>query len=195
MDAYVAPVVRRYLSTLIAELDRGYGVRQLHIMESNGGAMTAEAARQKPVQTLLSGPVGGAIGAAEVARTLERPNLICVDMGGTSFDASLFVVGEPSASSEAEIEGLPIHRPRHRQSRHRHVARQALRSPPTRWAQSISCDWSGVGRLLYGVVMPTPRWRIGELIGRAGAGARAPARDIDWSGEPVRPAFPRHPSR
>ena len=108
MNAYVAPVVRGYLATLIAELERGYGIRQIHIMESNGGAMTAEAARQKPVQTLLSGPVGGAIGAREVARALDRPNLICVDMGGTSFDASLIVDGEPSSSSEAEIEGLPI---------------------------------------------------------------------------------------
>ncbi len=108
MDAYVAPVIRRYLATLIAELERGFGIRQLHIMESNGGAMTAGAARQKPIQTLLSGPVGGAIGAREIARALDRPNLICVDMGGTSFDASLIVAGEPSSSSEAEIEGLPI---------------------------------------------------------------------------------------
>ena len=108
MDAYVAPVVRGYLATLIAELQRGHGIGQLHVMESNGGAMTAEAAREKPVQTLLSGPVGGAIGAREVARALDRPNMICVDMGGTSFDASLIVEGKPSSSSEAEIEGLPI---------------------------------------------------------------------------------------
>ena len=77
-------------------------------MESNGGAMSAAAAAETPLQTLLSGPVGGAIGGRELAATTGRANLICVDMGGTSFDASLIVDGLPSASNEAELEGLPI---------------------------------------------------------------------------------------
>ena len=108
MDAYIAPVVRRYLSALMAELDSGLSPAPLHVMESNGGAMTAAAAHEKPIQTLLSGPVGGTIGAESESVTLNRPNLICVDMGGTSFDASLIVDGRPSTSSEAELEGLPI---------------------------------------------------------------------------------------
>jgi N-methylhydantoinase A len=52
--------------------------------------------------------VGGAIGGRALAETTGRPNLICIDMGGTSFDASLIVDGLPSASNEAELEGLPI---------------------------------------------------------------------------------------
>ncbi|WP_374626583.1 hydantoinase/oxoprolinase N-terminal domain-containing protein, partial [Devosia sp.] len=108
MDAYVAPVVRNYLNTLVDRLsDRLPGGSELHIMESNGGAMTAKAASETPLQTLLSGPVGGAIGGETLARTLGRSNLICVDMGGTSFDASLIVDSQPSSSNEAELEGLP----------------------------------------------------------------------------------------
>jgi N-methylhydantoinase A len=109
MDAYVAPVVRNYLNTLVDKLsDRLPKGRELHVMESNGGAMTAKVASETPLQTLLSGPVGGAIGGETLAMTLGRSNLICVDMGGTSFDASLIVDGKPSASNEAELEGLPI---------------------------------------------------------------------------------------
>jgi N-methylhydantoinase A len=108
MEAYIAPVVKRYLSTLMEELGGALQGRQLHVMESNGGAMTAASARNHPIQTLLSGPVGGNIGAEAVAATSGRPNLICIDMGGTSFDASLVVDGKPNLSNEAELEGLPI---------------------------------------------------------------------------------------
>ena len=109
MDAYAAPVVRRYLDTLVEQLSgRLPGGGQLHVMESNGGAMTAGAASEIPLQTLLSGPVGGTIGGRTLAETTGRPNLICVDMGGTSFDASLIIDGKPSTSNEAELEALPI---------------------------------------------------------------------------------------
>ncbi len=108
MEAYIAPVVKRYLSTLMEELGGALQGRQLHVMESNGGAMTAASARSHPIQTLLSGPVGGNIGAEAVAAASGRPNLICIDMGGTSFDASLVVDGKPNLSNEAELEGLPI---------------------------------------------------------------------------------------
>jgi N-methylhydantoinase A len=70
--------------------------------------MTASAARQLPIQTLLSGPVGGTIGGGALSEALGRPNLLCVDMGGTSFDASLIVEGQPSVSTEIELEGLPV---------------------------------------------------------------------------------------
>lgn len=109
MDAYTAPVIRRYLDTLVGELaGRLSEGGQVHVMESNGGAMTASAASEIPLQTLLSGPVGGAIGGRTLSEATGRPNLICVDMGGTSFDASLIVDGRPSASNEAELEGLPV---------------------------------------------------------------------------------------
>jgi N-methylhydantoinase A len=108
LNAYVAPRVEGYLRNLEEELSaRGVGAT-LHVMQSNGGITTAGKARQQPVQTLLSGPVGGTIGGAALSRAAGRPNLLCVDMGGTSFDLSLIVDGRPTVSSETELEGLPI---------------------------------------------------------------------------------------
>jgi N-methylhydantoinase A len=108
IEAYTGPVVRRYLEDLEKRLaDRGLGV-PLHVMQSSGGILTAESARRRPLQTLLSGPVGGAIACAELSRQTGRPHLIGVDMGGTSFDVSLVVDGQPDVSPEAKLEGLPM---------------------------------------------------------------------------------------
>ena len=108
LNAYVAPIVERYLSSLEGQV-REQGLRTtLYVMQSNGGVMTAAAARGLPIQTFLSGPVGGTIGGEALSHTLNRPNLLCVDMGGTSFDASLIINGQPSFSTETALEGLPV---------------------------------------------------------------------------------------
>lgn len=108
LEAYTGPIVRRYLTDLEQRLtDQGLSV-PLHVMQSSGGILTAQSARQRPLQTLLSGPVGGAIACAELSRRSGRPNLIGIDMGGTSFDVSLIVDGEPDVSAEARLEGLPM---------------------------------------------------------------------------------------
>ena len=108
MDAYLAPVVRKYLDTLVGSLSDRLPGGGLHVMESNGGVMSAASASETPLQTLLSGPVGGATGGRALAAATGRPNLICVDMGGTSFDASLIIDGQPSGSNETILEGLPV---------------------------------------------------------------------------------------
>jgi N-methylhydantoinase A len=108
VESYTGPIVRGYLTDLEQRLaDRGLSV-PLHVMQSSGGILTAESARRRPLQTLLSGPVGGAIAGAELSRQTGRPNLIGIDMGGTSFDVSLIVDGEPDVSAEAQLEGLPM---------------------------------------------------------------------------------------
>ena len=108
IDAYVAPIVRRYLSRLTSQLEeRGVGA-PMHVMQSSGGIVSAQTASDQTLQTLLSGPVGGTMGGAALARLLGRPNLICVDMGGTSFDVSLVVDGVPDVSTEAELQGFPL---------------------------------------------------------------------------------------
>ncbi|MEM7273362.1 MAG: hydantoinase/oxoprolinase family protein [Actinomycetota bacterium] len=108
LDAYTAPIVRTYLEELSAGL-AGDGMEvPLHIMQSSGGIITATAARDYTVQTLLSGPVGGAMGGVSLARLTGHRNLICVDMGGTSFDVSLIVDGEADVSTEASLEGFPL---------------------------------------------------------------------------------------
>jgi N-methylhydantoinase A len=111
LDAYVKPIVRRYLRDLEDELaGRGFGGRFL-MTRSGGGAMTAATAREQPVSLILSGPAGGVIGAAAFAGIVGEPNLITIDMGGTSLDASLVVDGEPLLHQGAEFEGLPINTP------------------------------------------------------------------------------------
>lgn len=108
MNAYIAPIVERYLVSLEEQM-QGLGVEStLHVMQSSGGVMTVEAARKQPVYTLLSGPVGGTIGGMALSKAMDRPNLLCVDMGGTSFDVSLIVNGKPNITSETDLEGLPL---------------------------------------------------------------------------------------
>lgn len=108
VEAYTGPVVRNYLLDLEAKLEaRGIDV-PLHIMQSSGGILTARSARQRPLQTLLSGPVGGAIGGGKLTENLRNKNLIGVDMGGTSFDVSLVIDGVPDVTTEANLEGLPL---------------------------------------------------------------------------------------
>lgn len=108
MNAYIAPIVERYLVSLGEEM-KALGVpATLHVMQSSGGVMTVEAARRQPVYTLLSGPVGGTIGGMALSSAMDRPNLLCIDMGGTSFDMSLIVNGKPNITSETEQEGLPL---------------------------------------------------------------------------------------
>jgi N-methylhydantoinase A len=108
IEAYTGPIVRQYLLDLESRLETQGLTVPLHVMQSSGGILSAESARARPLQTLLSGPVGGAIACAELSRQTGRPNLIGVDMGGTSFDVSLIVDGEPDVSAEAQIEGLPM---------------------------------------------------------------------------------------
>jgi N-methylhydantoinase A len=108
LNAYIAPVTQGYLKSLEAQIaERGVLVH-LHVMQSNGGVMTSTAAQRIPIQTLLSGPVGGTIGGRALSVALDRPNLLCVDMGGTSFDVSLIIGGNLSVSTETALEGLPV---------------------------------------------------------------------------------------
>ncbi|WP_394730616.1 hydantoinase/oxoprolinase family protein [Altererythrobacter sp. GH1-8] len=108
MDAYVAPVVELYLNTLKAELAESGMQKTVHVMGSSGGVMTDRLAKERPIATLMSGPVGGSIGGCELAKRTGLKNLLCVDMGGTSFDLSLVIDGQPEMTSETVLEGLPL---------------------------------------------------------------------------------------
>ena len=107
-SVYITPRVRSYLRRLATALtDRGL-TAELHVTQSNGGAMIADSAADRAVLTLYSGPVGGVIGGREVGRQVDQPDLICIDMGGTSFDVSLVRGGQVGMQSEFELQGLPI---------------------------------------------------------------------------------------
>ncbi len=110
--AYVAPIVRDYLAEL-EERTSERGMRgSLRVMQSNGGVMSASSARRKPIQTLFSGPVGGTIACLSIAEDLhdetDSSRLICVDMGGTSFDMSLVVDGRADVDLESELQRHPV---------------------------------------------------------------------------------------
>ena len=108
INAYVAPVMERYLR-LLEESIADVGLSSdLYIMQSNGGTMGVETAIERPVHTILSGPAAGVIGAVAIAQQAGRPNSISIDMGGTSFDVSLSYRGEVRRTQESELERLPV---------------------------------------------------------------------------------------
>ena len=107
-DAYLRPLLSRYVSSLDAAL-RGAGLTgEWTLMKSNGGAMLAAAAADAPIQTVMSGPAGGMTATEHVARALGEPNVLTLDMGGTSADVGILVGGRQRHTTEYEIEwGLP----------------------------------------------------------------------------------------
>lgn len=108
LDAYIKPIVRRYLGKLSGSLETEGFSGQFLMTRSGGGAMTAATVQEAPVNLILSGPAGGVLGASWFARNTEHPNLITIDMGGTSLDASLVVDGQPLTYYDASFEELPI---------------------------------------------------------------------------------------
>ncbi|WP_291798188.1 hydantoinase/oxoprolinase family protein [Brevibacterium sp.] len=111
LDAYIKPIMRRYLTDLGEDLRRADFDGRFLMSRSGGGAMTAAAAAEQPVNLILSGPAGGVVGAAALSKELSEPNVITIDMGGTSLDASLILDHEPVLHQGAEFEGLPINTP------------------------------------------------------------------------------------
>ena len=108
VSAYVTPAIEDYLAGLENRLREGGLAPPLHVMQSNGGVMTARTGLRRAVRTLFSGPVGGTVACREIGRQIEAGRLICIDMGGTSFDVSLVIDGAADIESEIEIEGHPI---------------------------------------------------------------------------------------
>ena len=111
IDAFVRPRITHYLRRLDEELGKiGFGGRLL-ITRSGGGSMTFAEAEERPFETIMSGPVAGAEGAGELARTLGIDELITADVGGTSFDTCLVSGGRPQLMYEGKVVGLPVQTP------------------------------------------------------------------------------------
>jgi N-methylhydantoinase A len=105
INAYVMPVVQRYLKTLRGGL-HGIGITApVLIMQSNGGLMTDEAAGRLPMHIIESGPAAGVIGAQAVARRLGLRKVISFDMGGTTAKASIVEDGEVHRADEIQVGG------------------------------------------------------------------------------------------
>jgi N-methylhydantoinase A/oxoprolinase/acetone carboxylase beta subunit len=110
-DAYLGPVVGRYLAGL-AETLGALGIRAVpQIMRSRGGIVSAAVAARQPVTLFLSGPAGGVVGAAFAADRAGVRDFISLDMGGTSNDVSVVLAGRPAVASEGRIGPFPVRTP------------------------------------------------------------------------------------
>ena len=107
VDAYVRPVMAGYLARIGQEL----APARLRIMQSNGGAISADEAALRPVRTLLSGPAAGVVGALEVARAAGVEDLLTLDMGGTSTDVALVAGGRLGEAEETWVAQYPLQLP------------------------------------------------------------------------------------
>ncbi len=109
INAYVQPLVARYLARLEAALGR----RSIHVMQSNGGCIGLKMASNEAARLVLSGPAGGIVGAFEVAKkthNTETPKIVTFDMGGTSTDVAL-CAGTLPRTAESKIADLPLRFP------------------------------------------------------------------------------------
>ena len=101
INAYLQPLMGRYLTRLS-------DAKNLRVMQSSGGSISAEVAAREPVRTILSGPSGGVVGALRAARSAGIKNVITFDMGGTSTDVALCDSGAIRTTNEATVAGQPV---------------------------------------------------------------------------------------
>jgi N-methylhydantoinase A len=107
-NSYVRPRVQKYVHNLQAKLDAKAKRVKLHILRSDGGLSSAKSAEDFPVNLLMSGPAGGVTGALWVAVQAGFPNLLTVDVGGTSTDVALIMNGQPRLRRETTVGDVTV---------------------------------------------------------------------------------------
>jgi len=113
VNAYLQPLMGKYLKRLDTHASgvpgrRDACVPRLRVMQSSGGSISAQAAANEPVRTILSGPAGGVVGALRVAEAAGSPNIITFDMGGTSTDVALCDREGMRLTNESIVAGVPV---------------------------------------------------------------------------------------
>ncbi|MDS9469730.1 hydantoinase/oxoprolinase family protein [Paracoccus sp. MBLB3053] len=110
MNSYVGPKTAYYLRDLDARLREAGVLSKLRIMQSNGGVSTVDACARKPIRILMSGPAGGVIGGASEGEMAGTPNIITVDIGGTSADVSTIPGGTVKIMNPRDtyVSGHPV---------------------------------------------------------------------------------------
>ena len=106
INASLRPTVHDYLQSLAAGLPQS--VRDLRITQSGGGTLSVDEASRSAAKLVLSGPAGGVMGAAFVARAAGFSDVITYDMGGTSTDVATVLDGRPQWTTSSTVDGLPI---------------------------------------------------------------------------------------
>ncbi len=108
MNAYIHPLIDTYLSRLQARLS-GLGIgAPIYITASNGGTLGLTSARERPIDTVLSGPASGVVAGAKLAQMSQLKQMITVDMGGTSSDMAISVGGHAEYTSRTTIGDFPL---------------------------------------------------------------------------------------
>jgi len=102
LNAYIGPKVSSYLADLERRLHTEGLAQPLLMMQANGGLTSAEDAALRPILTLDSGPAGGVLGARYIANRYDAPNVVCTDVGGTSFDVAVI------ANNEVPLKAEPV---------------------------------------------------------------------------------------
>ena len=111
VNSYIRPVVSRYIDNLHRELTSKMKEVQLHVLRSDGGLSSVEAAGTSPVNLLMSGPAGGVAGAQWIARESGFPNVLTFDMGGTSTDVALIENGVAQTRRETRVSDVTVRAP------------------------------------------------------------------------------------
>lgn len=110
-DAYLKPVIDRYLGNMERDLDGNGVAAPLQIMQSRGGVAGSRIARASPVRLFLSGPAAGVIGGRVAGRAGGADDVITIDIGGTSADIALIARGKPLIASEGVLDGYAVRVP------------------------------------------------------------------------------------
>ena len=108
VNAFVQPVMRKYLSQLATRLADVGLAGEVLVMKSSGGVAPASAVADRCVETVLSGPAGGVMACVDLARVTGVQNLIAADMGGTSFDVAVVTHGQAGHARDTQVAGHPL---------------------------------------------------------------------------------------
>ena len=111
LNAYLQPVMAEYIRELEAAVTDAAPTASLGLNQSSGGLMSLARSRDLPIRTALSGPAAGVVGAAHIARQVSRPNVITLDMGGTSADVALIREASVPIAFGRDVAGFPIRMP------------------------------------------------------------------------------------
>lgn len=103
INDYARPQVINYLDDLDNSLEEAGSTATMNVVRSDGGLMSSDAAKSRPVELALSGPSGGVVGAATIAEKKGVPDVLTLDMGGTSTDVSLVEDGKPETTRQTKV--------------------------------------------------------------------------------------------
>ena len=110
-DAYLKPVIDRYLENMERDLDSSRVGSPLQLMQSRGGVASSRIARRSPVRVFLSGPAAGGIGGRVAGQAAGADDVITIDIGGTSADIALIDRGKPLIAAEGMLDGYAVRVP------------------------------------------------------------------------------------